>query len=304
MRTILYLCFGGGGYPDELIHAVLAARHTLGAERDRYRIVVYTDDGLPFRDLPVHVETVSRDTLAQWAGPFDHMFRRKAVAIREAMKASQGELLYCDTDTYFLKHPGRVFDRIGPGRSVMHAKEGTPASVRAEDLSAVLTRHTFTTRAGERWQVSPETPILNAGVIGLHETDFPLVDEVIHLIDQICPHLPAYFGTEQFSFSACLSERTQVSTSDDVIHHYWLPTPRARFHDLLARTLHDPSLGSYEDRFRRLLPLREIAVDRAESLQRRGYVQLWHAAHRIGLDRALGSLRRLIGHSARRASTI
>lgn len=303
MRTILYLCFGGGGYPDELIHAVLAARHALGRDRDDYRIVVYTDDPARFRDFPVHTEIVSREALAGWSGPFDHMFRRKAVAIREAMKACGGTLLYCDTDTYFLKHPGKVFERIGPGRSVMHVKEGTPASVRAEDLSDVLTQHALTTRDGGRWNVSPHTAIFNAGVIGLHEDDAPLIDETIHLIDQICPHLPTYFGTEQFSFSACLSERTQVSTADDVIHHYWLPTPRARFHELLARTLHDPSLGSYEARFRRLLPLREVVVDRAESLQRRGYERLWYAAHRLGVQRAIGKMRRFIGHTVSKAST-
>ena len=303
MKTILYLCFGGGGYPDELIHAVLAARHALGRDRDSYRIVVYTDDPTLFRDFPVHTEIVSREALAGWSGPFDHMFRRKAVAIREALKTCRGTLLYCDTDTYFLKHPGKVFERIAPGRSVMHVKEGSPASVRADDLSAVLTQQPLTTLAGGRWSLSPQTPIFNAGVIGLHESDFPLVDEAINLIDQICPHLPTYFGTEQFSFSACLSERTQVSTADDVIHHYWLPTARARFHDLLARTLHDPSLGSYEDRFRRVLPVRELVVDRAESLQRRGYERLWYAAHRLGVDKAIGNLRRFIGQSVRKAST-
>jgi hypothetical protein len=304
MRTILYLCFGGGGYPDELIHAVLAARHTLGRDRDGYRIVVYTDDPTLFHDLPVHTEVVTRAALTEWAGPFNHMFRRKAVAIREAMKTCRGTLLYCDTDTYFLKHPGKVFERIGPGRSVMHVKEGTPASVRADDLSAVLTQQTLTKRDGQRWNLSPQTPIFNAGVIGLHEDDAPLVDEAIHLIDQICPHLPTYFGTEQFSFSASLSEHNQVSTADDVIHHYWLPAPRARFHELLARTLHDPSLGSYEARFRRLLPLRELVVDRAESLQRRGYEQLWYAANRLGVQKAIGRVRRLIGHTVSKASSL
>jgi hypothetical protein len=292
MNTLVYLCIDGGHYPDELRHAVLSARHALGDARDDCRIVVHTDDPASCSGLPVHVERVDSATLSEWASPVFHSFRRKVCAIRETMRAFGGTLLYCDTDTYCLGDPRTLFARVRPGHTVMHVREGTPRSARADDLSRVLETHELRTLGGQRWNVSPDTPIFNAGVVGLHEADAALLDEVIHLIDQLCPRLPDYFGTEQFSFSACLSERTQVSVADDVVHHYWLPTARATFHAVLARTFHDPSLGSDDQKFQRLLKVRERILDRPETLGRRAYAALWTAARRTGVLRMLKSVQR------------
>ena len=288
MKTVMYLYFGGGAdYANELIHAVLSARHTLGRNQHDCRFVVVTDQPAPFADLPVTIELTTQEAIAEWRGPFNHKFRTKAIAIREMMKKYGGTLLYCDTDTYFLGDPHRVFDRVGPGRTVMHASEGTPAPA----LACALDEHEFTMLDGTRWNISSDMPVFNAGVIGIHESDRNLIDEVIHLIDQICPLIPDYFGTEQFSFSACLSLRSHLSLSNDVIHHYWLPSARTPFRELLARTLHDPSAGSYEDRFRALRRRREWILDRAETLPRRAYVALWYAADRIGILKMLKAVK-------------
>ena len=205
MKTLVYLSFGGGSYSDEALYAILSALHEIGPDLHKYRIVVYTDDPAPFDGLPVNVETVDQATLVDWAGPCGHIYRRKVFAIRDTLNKFGGAVTFCDTDTYFLEHPRKLFARIRPGHTVMHLFEGSPLNLRVHALAHVLRTNEFWRLGGERWAIGPDTPIINSGVIGIHEADARLLDEVIHLIDQICPLLD-YFGTEQFSFSACLPQ--------------------------------------------------------------------------------------------------
>ena len=111
-----------------------------------------------------------------------------------------GRVVYCDADTYFLSHPRRLFNRIGPGRTVMHIKEGNLHACHGGDIAEFLQRHQVTNLAGERWPITAETPMYNAGVIGLDAADAPLLDEVVHLTDQMYPPVRIH-TVEQFAFS-------------------------------------------------------------------------------------------------------
>ena len=132
--------------------------------------------------------------------------------------------------------------------------------------------------------------MFNAGVIGLHESDISLLDEVIHLTDQIYPdvRIPTI---EQFAFSVCFHRYTKLRQSYDIIHHYWSPARRALFREQLSRVLHEPSISSYEERFRQLLPNRpsQIIKDRPfkspcpRRLKDQIYVMFWGVANRTGI---------------------
>jgi len=286
MDTIVFLVFGQGPQTNELLHAVLSAQHSLGSDRDAYRIAVYTDHPATVADLDVHVETLSDTTLAEWFGPFNFIHRSKVCAMRDALARFGGRIIYCDADTYFVGHPRRLFDRIRPGHSVMYNQEGSPQSLRIPELSRVLEAHDFRTRDGGRWNISPQTVISNAGIIGLHQADAPLLDDVLHLVDQICARVD-YFGNEQFAFSACLSEHTRLAHAEDVVHHYWHPAIRGPFHAVLSRVLKDQTIGSWDERFRRVRQVRERILQRPETFHRRVYVALWMLAARLGLLKPL-----------------
>jgi hypothetical protein len=286
MNTIVFLVFGKGPQTNELVHAVLSARHSLGSDRDAYRIAVYTDHPEAAAELNVHVEALSAKTLAEWFGPFNFIYRSKVFAMRDALARFGGRIIYCDADTYFVGHPRRLFDRIRPGHAVMYNREGSPKDLRIPELSRVLEAHDFRTRDGERWNISSRTVISNAGIIGLHEADAPLLDDVLHLVDQICAHVD-YFGNEQFAFSACLSGRTRLTHADDVVHHYWHPAIRAPFQAVLSGVLQDRTIGSWDERFRRVRQVRERILQRPETFQRRAYVALWMLTARLGLLKPL-----------------
>ena len=289
MDNLLYLSYGQGPHVDQLVYAVLSALHTLGRDRNNYRIIVYTDNPTVVSDLPVRLQPLSAEVLTEWAGPYEFNHRRKIFAIKDALQKFGGRLGYCDCDTYFLKHPRKLFARIHPGRTAMHIREGHLYDCQAGDVANFLKDHDLRNRAGCRWNITPDTPMFNAGVIGLHEADISLLDEVVHLTDQIYPHVKIH-TIEQFAFSACFQQFTRLRQSYDVVHHYWPSPGRALFSEELHRVLHNPSISS-QDQFRRLLPhqpRQSISHNRHfETIRRRIYWALRRWAKRIGVFNTL-----------------
>jgi hypothetical protein len=310
INNLVYLVYGPDGKMDELVYSVLSALHTLGPETNNYRIIVYTDAADALGDLPVYIEPITNKLLAEWAGPFDFNHRRKILAIRNALEKFGSRLVYCDTDTYFLNHPDKMFSRIRPGHTFMHMCEGHLNNSNGAGLDEYLDKGELRTVTGQHWNITRDTLMFNAGVIGIHQADIGLLDEVLHLTDQIYPRVRIH-TVEQFAFSACLNERTELQEAYDVICHYWPMPGRARFQEELRRVLHDPSISSQEERLRRLLPYQpsqSISHNRhIVTMRRRMHLAIRQAARRIGVVQALkwvigGRASSIKGHIVPRAN--
>ena len=289
MNNLVYLMYGPDGQIDELVYSVLSALYMLGSEISNYRIILYTDDPDAFGHLPVQIEPVNSKLLTDWAGPFNFNHRRKIFVIRHALEKFGGRVLYCDSDSYFLKHPNEVFSRIRPGRTLMHLCEGHLNDSNGAGLREFLDSSKLHTVTRKRWNITSDALMFNAGVIGMHETDIGLLEEVVYLTDQIYPYVRIH-TIEQFAFSACLSQRTKLQVACDVICHYWRMPGRAVFREQLRRVLHDPSVPVDEERFRRLLPLRpsQQNLNFSRSLKERIRSTLRGVAKRVGILNMVG----------------
>jgi hypothetical protein len=164
-------------------------------------------------------------------------------------------IVYCDTDTYFLKSPAELFARIRPGTGFMHVCEGHLNEFNGAGLSAFINSNELRTVAGRRWHLMADALMFNAGVIGMHRDDIDLLDEVAYLTDQIYPYVKIH-TVEQFAFSACFRRRIRLLEAYDFVCHYWPMPGRALFREELRRVLYDPSLTSDEERWERLAPHR------------------------------------------------
>ena len=269
------MVYGRGPHTDELVYSVFSALRFLGPDTNKYRLVVYTDDPAPFDGLPVHIEVLSGRRLTEWAGPFDYNPRRKIFAIKDALQKFGGRVAYLDTDTYFKKHPAKLFTRIRSRYSLMHIREGH-LDTYGPNLADFLEDHDLRTLDGCRWNITPNTLMWNSGVIGLDVADISLLDEVVHLIDQIYPHVRLY-TTEQFAFGVCLGRFTRLHECYDIVYHYWPMTSRVRFREQLRRVLSDPAIPTYEERFRHLSPYRPF-----QSVKGRVRFRLIRLAERVG----------------------
>src|ERR1044071_3212001 len=257
MSTLVYVVYGQTPHADEVVYAILSARNALDRHDEDCRIVLYTDDAAAFRGLPVQLEVRSRAVFAEWMGPLGFYHRSKIFVIKDALQNCDDRVVYCDSDTYFLKSPNELFAQIRSGTSFMHVCEGYLSEFNGAGLSDFLDSSELHTVAGRRWHLMADTLMFNAGVIGMHRDDIDLLDEVACLTDQIYPYVKIH-TVEQFAFSACLCSRIRLLEAYDFVCHYWPMPGRALFRAERRRALHDPSVTSDEARWERLAPHRPV----------------------------------------------
>lgn len=182
---------------------------------------VYTDAPALYAPIAdrIEVRAMSREDIRRWRGPQDFTHRLKALLVQDMVRRFPSDtLLYLDADTYLVKPPAGVLARIGPGRSVMHAREkrlDTPGDYHMQNFSRRLRRLSF--RGApidvERW-------MWNAGAIGIDPATFPAVDDWVAFIDEVWPRYRRGL-IEQYGIAMFLQRAGEVSPCEDEVVHYW-----------------------------------------------------------------------------------
>jgi GT2 family glycosyltransferase len=136
-------------------------------------VEVATDRPGAFEGLPVETRPLSREELRAWGGPSGFGHRRKIAALADALARRGAPAALLDADTYLRAHPDRLFERIGPGRSVMAGREGR-VRPRHGPLHAILRAGLRIPFGREAEEVVPEgAPMWNSGVVGVDPADAP-----------------------------------------------------------------------------------------------------------------------------------
>ena len=243
MRTLVYLCYGRGPHVFETTFSLLSAFRFPSQEQCRHQYVIYTDDPESFIELGVELVILDAATLGAWMGKGGYIHRRKTMTIIDALNRFPGAVVFVDSDTYFLKPPARLFDKVGPGLCRLHILEarllesGTRIN---RAISEVIDRNTFRDLSGRSFNISPNATMWNSGVLGVHSSEAYLIEEALNLIDQIWPKLQnnplSVHTVDQLAYSYFL-ERNRVSESYDIVYHYWPANLRAPFRHRLPEIL-------------------------------------------------------------------
>ncbi|WP_166361391.1 hypothetical protein [Pseudomonas akapageensis] len=214
---LVYLVYGKDTYHQEAVFSIASAlagmRETPGEPLD---IQVFSDNAEPYRQLPVRVRPLDETTRQSWSGPHGYHFRAKPVALRKVLDESTLALLI-DTDTFFHASPLELFRRIEPGTLLCNAilqRFGTHKTTPHYRYLAPL--------LSARGLADDQTPLLNSGVIGLHQSDVHVLDKTIELIDECFPLMvEGPYNLEEFCLSVAAYRSCQVRECPDLIHHYW-----------------------------------------------------------------------------------
>jgi hypothetical protein len=211
------------GRDDIRDQALYAASSALAWKKDLDLVVhVYADDAAFLAPLGEHVRVrlVSPEEIRAWRGPHDCAFRMKAAVVRDlAREIGSERLLYLDSDVFFTAPARDVFDRIGPGRAVMHVREFDIANHPTGQLRRYRRRMRRATFRGR--PVTLDGAMWNAGAIGLDPTHFPILDEWIAMIDALWDQV-SYWMHEQFAISKLLAREGAIAPANDAIVHYWI----------------------------------------------------------------------------------
>jgi hypothetical protein len=123
MNTIAYLLYGDTReYHLELTYSVLTARHFLRSDIGDTRLLLITQENQFRDDLPIEQIHFSSSQFDDWTYGRQYFHGAKVHALALALDNSDGPVVLIDTDTAFTSSPRLLFDRIGPGRSVLHER--------------------------------------------------------------------------------------------------------------------------------------------------------------------------------------
>jgi hypothetical protein len=217
MKILTYLMFGKRSeYETELIFSALSAmRWTSGASG--ITICVVTDRPASVSRLSLDTLHVSSEEIAGWTHNGRSVFRAKPCALLRVLAHYSAPCVLIDTDTYFIRNPLQLFERISPNDSLMHASDGY--RIGESQLWSPILPFIDQLDSGEI-PVSRSSEMLNSGAIGLHPQNAPLIESAIVLMDRLQAHTPI-FNIEQFAIGAALQTKTKVHMCNDVLEHYW-----------------------------------------------------------------------------------
>jgi hypothetical protein len=233
VNHLVYLSYGQGPHVDETRFAILSAVHHDGPSPAGYQTVVITDNPAAYADFPVSTDLLTPEQIRDWPGPTGYIHRIKILALQQLMQRRPGKAVMVDGDTYFRRSPTALFERVAPGRSVMHVREGTIGHLVAlGHIRQQLVQVKNNLGPAGRYDFAAGTAMWNSGVIGIDPADAGLFTDVIALNDSIRQQVPVKIA-EQLAFNRVLERHTHLAESRDIVFHYHQDFMRDRFRQRL-----------------------------------------------------------------------
>lgn len=244
---ILYQAYGGADFANECRYSLLKFLSAYNLVPPAHTsVVIYTDRAEMFSEFipffpSLHCLHLPAETVKRWRGEIDFVHRVKIEMMVDFFSKFDGNLLYCDTDTYIDAPVDELFRRIADGEFLMHQFEGVidqskyPSFHKWENFL----RSNNIDYNNKSLQFSPQLKMYNAGVIGLSSMDKNILQDVLALTDAIYRQFPKHIA-EQFAFSYCLQKAGELFTTDHLISHYWnLKEFRTLLHHFFYRNIEE-----------------------------------------------------------------
>lgn len=182
------------------------------------QIIVYTDSRSYLEKwLPssiIYIDTPN-ERWEEWKGTQHFVHRAKIQMLRDFATRFEGNVLYCDTDTYFLQSPEPLFLQIANGELLMHVDEGPLKD--SENL--VFKKLVKFLKVHKTEYIPVDTHMWNAGVLGFQTSDVNLLDRALVMSDDLYKSYPKHV-MEQLAFSFVFQSKKRRSC-EETIFHYW-----------------------------------------------------------------------------------
>lgn len=197
------------------------------------RVLLFTDApdyfSIFFKDMPVQYKPLTDEKLKLMRGSIDFLHRIKIAIIEEAFAHGGENLLYIDSDTFFIDNVNFIDDELAADRAFMHVREYRFDSLREMKLPAAKPFHAFLDliestsffgRGGNIIPVSSQQYSWNAGVMAFHPSHRDILLDVYALTEQFYPKTENH-ASEQYAFSIVLQNNVALFPCDRACYHYW-----------------------------------------------------------------------------------
>ena len=225
MNYVVYQAYG----KIEILHECLYSVATLWkyAKPENLTIVIFTDQPDWFTQYITDTQgiiliQITPEQIQQWRGEINFVHRVKIEILLQASVILSGNILYLDTDTFFLSSPEPLFSIIGSGGKIMHLKEDILSKSKLP-----LNKKIFRYVRGKTFMLSSRTISIdghlgmwNAGALGFHTQEVDLLKEILQLTDLLYRGY-AKHTMEQLAFSVIFQLSGKISAAEDIVFHYW-----------------------------------------------------------------------------------
>ncbi|HVG41013.1 MAG TPA: hypothetical protein VM888_05320, partial [Chitinophagaceae bacterium] len=238
---IVYIAYGPDHLHKQVIFSILTLYYFLNikGEFEKINLIVFTDKKEAFEKslngISIIYEILTPQEIKEYIGirEFKHIHRLKIFVLKHCFQKYKSNLLYIDGDTYFLKSPVELINKISNNTSIFHAKEfelskeseyGGGKSLKLgydpiKLLSSVIKKINCELHEKD-YKLDMNVEMWNAGVLGISFNNHSLLDDVLKLTDRISKKT-SYFLAEQFAFSYILFKKTALMPAYEFIYHYW-----------------------------------------------------------------------------------
>ncbi|WP_125077727.1 hypothetical protein [Rufibacter latericius] len=203
-------------------------------------MIIYTDNPDYFKpylaDFEVSYVHVPLSEIEESTKKSGLIYRFKISVIDKTYQQyPEDDVLYIDTDTFFITNPQNLLDKLVPGQSFMHLREQTFEEMvsvykwlNTETLDAQEFPRSFlnlieskTFKVGtQQEQFNRLQHVWNAGVIGMPRTMKKFIPDVFALSDEFFLKTK-WRISEQLAFTVVLNAASKIQPSGEVINHYW-----------------------------------------------------------------------------------
>jgi hypothetical protein len=187
------------------------------------RIIVVTDRADLYSAIneKVLIETVDTDTLSEWMGQHQFVWRTKIKAIDHVLdKYGDTDILYLDSDILYIRDIEKVKESAAANQFMMHKNEGRLSAGKTRTFELMWQKLRNNTFGGLR--VADDVCMWNAGVLLLPASFARDVNAAtLKACDELCDRLPMIQLAEQFAYSHVLSHFGTIRPAEREFLHYW-----------------------------------------------------------------------------------
>ena len=272
MTRLIILAYGQKTEHKRAVFAILSFWAWYSGKRADAQTLVFTDQPnffTPyFTGLPVEYELLTSDKLEALRGPQQFVHRVKVAIIAQALREYPDDnVLFCDSDTFFVAESDQLLLQLQAGVSLMHLREYRITE--AVDIHAAFNQAEYPRKlidlinsrtfefGKQEIQFRDSLFMWNSGVLGLTKEFTEIMPDILALNDALYAGTE-WFTSEQIAFSLALQIKTRIIPSQQYVFHYWGQRQKLLM-DGLLNTLLTPHFIE-QDMFIRLNEVRQLTT--------------------------------------------
>ncbi|ACU04180.1 hypothetical protein [Pedobacter heparinus] len=262
MKNFVILSYGSETEYRRAIFTILSLFSWTEDYSDKYRVLLYTDRPDFFfsylAPVSVNYVTLSSEKLKEMMGETGFIHRRKVAVIDSTFENYPGEdLIFVDSDTFFISCPSILMHAFKREESYMHVREftlkesiGVFANYQMVEFPKSFIQYISETEfliAGTIEKFNQDDYSWNSGLIGL-SSDFAKYMQYVFKLTDLFYSNSKWFISEQLAFSLLLQRQTTIKPTNELLMHYWGKRQKDLIDQLILNLINGTSLQKLNDR--------------------------------------------------------